>query len=213
MLYSVSEENTEKLAKFVENGGKLVCTYMTGMVNENDRCHLGGFPGGKLKDVFGIWNEEIDTLYPGDSNKVELDGVTYKAVDYCELIHAQGAEVLATYSEDFYAGMPAITVNNYGKGKAYYTAFRGEQEFNDAFTDKLLSECAITSDFDGVLPYGMTAHSRTDGESVYVFLQNYTTRPLPTSTKYEWITADDKEKVTGDITLAPYETLILSRKL
>jgi len=212
-LYVTSDNMIEKLAKFVENGGTLQCTYMLGMVNENDRCHLGGFPGGKLKEVFGIWNEEIDTLYPNDSNSVELNGVTYKAVDYCELIHAQGAEVLATYGKDFYAGMPAITVNKYGKGKAYYTAFRGEGDFNDSFTELLLKECGITSDFDGELPYGMTAHSRTDGEKVYVFLQNYSTKPLTTSTKYSWITADDKKEVSGEMTLASYETLVLSREI
>lgn len=212
-LYVTSDKMIDKLEKYVANGGTLQCTYMLGMVNENDRCHLGGFPGGKLKDVFGIWNEEIDTLYPDDFNTVELDGVTYKAVDYCELIHAEGAEVLATYGKDFYAGMPAITVNNYGKGKAYYTAFRGKDDFNDKMTDLLLSECGITSDFDGELPYGMTAHSRTDGENVYVFLQNYSTKPLITSTKYNWITADEGKEVNGEITLASYETLILSRKI
>ena len=213
MLYVTSDKMIDKLEQFVKNGGTLQCTYMLGMVNENDRCHLGGFPGGKLKDVFGIWNEEIDTLYPGESNKVELDGVTYKAVDYCELIHAKGAEVLATYGEDFYAGMPAITVNSYGKGKAYYTAFRGEDDFNDKMTELMLNECGITSDFDGELPYGMTAHSRTDGENVYVFLQNYSIKPLTTSTKHTWITADDKKEISGEITLAAYETLILSRKI
>jgi beta-galactosidase len=121
--------------------------------------------------------------------------------------------VLASYGKDFYAGMPAITVNNYGKGKAYYTAFRGKDDFNDKMTEMLLKECGITSDFDGELPYGMTAHSRTDGENVYVFLQNYSTKPLTTSTKYTWITADDKKEINGEITLASYETLILSRKI
>ena len=37
---------------------------MTAMVNENDLCYLGGFPGAGLREVFGIWNEEIDTLAP-----------------------------------------------------------------------------------------------------------------------------------------------------
>ncbi len=212
-LYVTSDKMIDKLERFVNDGGVLHCTYMLGMVNENDRCHLGGFPGGKLKDVFGIWNEEIDTLYPEDFNIVELDGVTYKAIDYCELIHAQGAEVLATYGKDFYAGMPAITVNSYGKGKAFYTAFRGKDDFNDKITDILLKECGITSDFDGELPYGMTAHSRTDGENVFVFLQNYRTTPLTTHTKYNWITVDDKKAVSGEITLAAYETLVLSRKI
>lgn len=212
-LYVTSDKMIDKLEQYVKNGGTLQCTYMLGMVNENDRCHLGGFPGGKLKDVFGIWNEEIDTLYPEDFNTVELDGVTYKAIDYCELIHAREAKVLATYGKDFYAGMPAITVNNYGKGKAYYTAFRGKDDFNDKFTARLLDECGITSDFDGELPLGVTAHSRTDGENVYVFLQNYTTREQKTSTKHIWRTVEDKKEITGDITLAGFETLIITKKI
>ena len=211
-LYVTSDKLIDKIEAYVRNGGTFLGTYMLGMVNESDRCHLGGFPGGKLKDVFGIWNEEIDTLYPGESNSIELDGISYKAVDYCELIHAQGAEVLASYNEDFYAGMPALTVNNYGKGKAYYLAFRPEEELYCRLTEMLLSECGIRSDFDGELPFGVTAHSRTDGENVYVFLQNYTTREQRTSTKHLWKTVEDKTEVSGDITLKPFEALILEKR-
>ena len=212
-MYIASDNMIDKLERFVKNGGTLLGTYMMGMVNENDRCHLGGFPGGKLKDVFGIWNEEIDTLYPDEHNTVNLNGEKYNAIDYCELVHANTAEVLATYEEDFYAGMPALTVNNYGEGKAYYVTFRDKGDFTDMLTDRLLCECGITSDFDGALPYGMTAHSRTDGETLYVFLQNFATKTLATSTKYSWVTVDGKEEISGDITLKSYETLVLSRKL
>ena len=41
-------------------------TYASGYVDENQLCYLGGFPGGVLKDVYGIISEEIDTLYPSD---------------------------------------------------------------------------------------------------------------------------------------------------
>jgi len=212
-LYITSDNMIEKLEQFVKNGGTLLCTYMLGMANENDRCHLGGFPGGKLKDVFGIWNEEIDTLYPNEKNSVTFNGVTYDAVDYCEIVHARGAEVLATYNEDFYKGMPAITVNSYGKGKAYYIAFRDNGDLTDKVTELLLDERGVTSDFDGELPNGMTAHSRTDGENLYVFLQNFSIKALTTSTAHAWKTVDGEEAVSGKITLDSYETLILTRKI
>ena len=211
-LYMTSEKLIGKIADYVRDGGEMLCTYMLGMVNENDRCHLGGFPGGKLKEVFGIWNEEIDTLYPEDSNRVEWRGKSYRAFDYCELLHAEGAETLAVYGEDFYAGMPAITAHPYGKGKAYYVAFRGEDEFLYDFIGSLLEERGIVSDFDGALPYGVTAHSRTDGETVYVFLQNFTAQPQETETSRVWRTVEDGEPVSGRIALAPYGTLILARK-
>jgi beta-galactosidase GanA len=37
--------------------------YMSGLVDENDRCIFGEYPG-KLKDVLGIWVEEVDALRP-----------------------------------------------------------------------------------------------------------------------------------------------------
>ena len=55
---------------------------MLGIVNETDLCHLGGFPVGRLKDVFGVWNEEIDSLYPEERGEVEMDGVKYTQRDY-----------------------------------------------------------------------------------------------------------------------------------
>lgn len=211
MLYMTGDGLIDKIESYVRDGGTILCTYTTGMVNENDLCHLGGFPGGKLKDVFGIWNEEIDTLYPEESNTVTYNGREYRAIDYCEVIHPQGAEVLGTYGQDFYRDCAAITVNSYGKGRAYYQAFRDTDELSDALVADILASLGITSDFDGLLPKGVTAHSRTDGENIFVFVENFTGKEQKTSTALRWVTVDGGEGVTGEITLAPYETLILRR--
>ena len=212
MMYSLPESAIDKFESFVSNGGTLLCTYMSGMTNENDLCYLGGFPGGKLKNVFGIWNEEIDTLYPYQHNTVLWNGAEYRAVDYCEVIHPQGAEILATYSSDFYSGQAALTRNTYGKGKAYYLAFRDTGEVTDLLVKNILKECEIFSDFDGPLPYGVTTHSRTDGKQIFVFLQNFTSDTMKTHTAYRWSTVEEPTPVHGDITLKPYETLILTRQ-
>lgn len=209
MRYSVSAALGEKLKKFVENGGTLLFTYISAMVNENDLCYLGGFPGAGLSEVFGIWNEEIDTLYPGEKNSVKLGDEEYAATDYCELIHTNTAEVLAVYSQDFYSGMPALTVNKYGKGRAYYQAFRDEGEFTDRLVSQLLKECSIGSVFDGELPEGVTAHGRTDGDITYAFIQNFTYSEKTLETKTEWLNAESGEKINGSILLKPLQTLIL----
>ncbi len=213
MIYIVDKKLEDKISDYVNGGGVILCTYMTGMVNENDLCHLGGFPAGKLKEVFGIWNEEIDTLYPGEFNTVSAGGREYKAVDYCEIIHPGSAETLAVYKSDFYSGGAAATVNKYGRGKAYYVAFRDEGDYTDTLTEAVLSETDVRPEFDGKLPEGVTAHSRTDGESVYVFLENYSTEVKSVSTGYVWRTVENGENKRGDILLKPYETIILSRKL
>ena len=45
VLYMVKKGMKEALERFVENGGILVTTYMSGIVDESDNVHLGGYPG------------------------------------------------------------------------------------------------------------------------------------------------------------------------
>lgn len=172
MAYMVGDELCEKIADYVAGGGTIFATYMLGYTNENALCHLGGFPGKKLKEVFGIWNEEIDSLYPDDEQKVNCGGKTYTAKEYCEIIHLRGAKALATYTTDFYKDTPSFTVNNYGKGKAYYQAFRDTGEFKKDSIESILKELdvksLIASKHDGV-----SAQCRTDGKNEYLFIENY----------------------------------------
>lgn len=70
----------------------------------------GGYPG-KLRDLLGIWVEESDALPEGETNHFTWKGARHEAVLLCDLLHPEGAEVLATYEEDFYAGMPVLTKN------------------------------------------------------------------------------------------------------
>ena len=167
MLYMVDEQTIKNFESYVKGGGTLYATYALGMVNETDLCYLGGFPAGKLKDVFGIWNEEIDTLYPNQTGEVACNGKKYTAYDYCEIIHSRGAKVLATYSKDFYDGEPAATVNEYGLGKAYYQAFRDGDDFKSVILNRIVDELGVCKNLpcseDG-LPFAVSAHTRTDGE-------------------------------------------------
>lgn len=175
MLYSIGEETAEKIRSFVERGGTFYATYALGMVNETDLCYLDGFPCGKLKEVFGIWNEEIDTLYPDERGEVEMGGKKYETADYSERIHLRGATCLATYAKDFYAGEPALTVNAYGKGKAYYQAFRDTGALTDETLYRIVKELKIPTALPKpqTLPLGVTAHIREDEENEYLFLQNF----------------------------------------
>lgn len=209
MLYSVPEKVGERLKQYVKNGGILLCTYMTAMTDETDLCYLGGFPGAGLREVFGIWNEEIDTLYPEDKNTVLLnDGTVIDAVDYCELIHAETAQVIARYDSDFYQGRPAATVNQYGDGLAYYVAFRDTGEFTDKLVGELLQKAGINSCFDSALPSGVTAHTRTDGETVYLFLQNFTHSAQTLTVAREWEDPEGKMPSSQTIVLQPLQTVI-----
>lgn len=218
MLYMVRPGVAERIEKFVEEGGTFVTTYWSGIVDENDLCFLGGFPG-PLRKVTGIWSEEIDSLYDHDVNHVVMkDGNPlglkgeYEARELCDLIHAETAEVLATYKDDFYAGRPALTVNSFGKGKAYYIAFRNNGDFLTDFYRALIAELKLKKVVDTELPQGVTAQMRTDGERVFVFILNFVPEERQVDLRdmrfKDMITEED---VTGCIVLPPYGVKILER--
>lgn len=164
MLYMLPENVARRMARYVENGGYLVTTYWSGIVDENDRCRTCGRPNG-LRQVLGIWSEEIDALY--DSDVVDVEG--YKARTFCDLIHLDGAESLLSYSSEFYAGRPALTRNHYGKGYAFYIAFRSYDSFLQDFYTRLAQELKLPRAINAGLPIGVTAQKRGD----ILFVQNY----------------------------------------
>ncbi|MEK4189047.1 beta-galactosidase [Paenibacillus sp. FSL L8-0494] len=184
MLYLISEENGKRIEKYVEQGGTFLATYWSGVVNETDLCHLGGFPG-PLRRTLGIWAEETEGLHSRDlnglvmeaGNKLKLSG-DYDAHEIAELIHLEGAEALGHYRNDFYAGRPALTVNRFGEGNAYHLATRvKETSFYVELYAAITSKAGITRAMDSDLPAGVTAQLRTDGESDYVFVQNFSGSP------------------------------------
>jgi beta-galactosidase len=179
MLYMVTTDVGKRIEQFVDSGGTLVTTYWSGIVDDNDLCHLGGFPG-PLRKVLGIRSEEIDALHDGETNQLVYLGESlqpsYMVYELCDLIHTEGAEVLAVYGEDFYVGRPALTLNTFGKGKAYYIAARAHASFYDDFYTNLVSDCNIPLAITSPLPKGVTAQVRTDGDSKFVFLLNFSGR-------------------------------------
>lgn len=181
MLYMIKPGVEDKIEKYVSDGGCAVMTYLSAMVDENDLCYLGGFPAGKLRKVFGIWAEETDSFWSGQAvtNSVGYKGNFYKAADMAGIIHSEGADVICKYNKDFYAGEPAVTVNSYGKGKAYYIAMRDEGgALLDAFYSDIIKEMNLpraTGELE--LPTGVTAHTREDDKNRYLFIENYTDKP------------------------------------
>ncbi|WP_034458046.1 beta-galactosidase [Buttiauxella noackiae] len=219
MLYMVREGFAEKATRFVEQGGQFVATYWSGVVNETDLCHLGGFPG-PLRPLLGIWAEEIDCLADGESNIVQgLSGNNaglqgpYQVRHLCELIHSEGAQVLAHYRDDFYAGYPAVTVNHVGKGKAWYVASRNDAAFQRDFFNNIVNELNLPRALDCTFPQGVTAHRRTDGESEFIVVQNYSALEQSVTLPAEFLDMVGKQTVQGNLILAPWGSRVLNRRL
>ena len=208
MLYMVKPGVAERINDFVRNGGNFVTTYFSGIVNENDLCFLGGFPG-PLREVTGIWAEEIDTLYYTDVNYIEYEGKEYKVKDYCDVIHAENAEVLARYTTDYYKGMPALTRNRYGNGNAYYVAARTFNDFDTKFFGSIIDELELRRAINIELPLGVNAELREDEENKYIFLMNFSEEEKSVNLDKEYLDLLSGSKVRGEVKLDKYKVMVL----
>ena len=171
VLYMVHKGVKEALEAYVKNGGVLVTGFMSGIVGESDNVYLGGYPG-PLKDMAGIWAEEIDALAPEQKNTIRFkDGTESACSMLCDIIHLEGAESIADYSSDFYAGTPAVTKNCYGKGKVYYIGTRLEESALDKLLENIVREAAVESLVTEQTPLEVTV--RKSGEDTYYFLMNF----------------------------------------
>ncbi|MBQ6173696.1 MAG: beta-galactosidase [Clostridia bacterium] len=168
MLFMLRDGIEEKLRAFVRRGGTLVMTYCGGVISEDGLAFTGQVPHA-LTDVLGIRTEELDALCDGEANRMTWDGNTYALTELCELIHADTAEVLSAYEDDYTAGTPCLTRHAYGEGTAYYLAAQAEETFLHAFFRRLAEEKAIPRALDADLPKGVVAQKRGNA----VFVQNY----------------------------------------
>lgn len=215
MLHMIRDGQAGRLQEFVRKGGILVATYQTGVVNETDLCFQGGAPG-PLRDVLGILVEEFDALpdtrrrivSPAPGLSHGLAG-SYEARHYLELVRPETADVLATYGDDFYAGYPALTVNRFGDGRAYYVPSRNDDRFQDDFLGNLANELALPRAMEAELPEGVIATARRQGARKYVFLLNFTARPVTLQLPPDIYWDAETRKRCDGITLEPFGSRVI----
>lgn len=142
-LITVLPGVAETLESYVSEGGSFITGYMAGIHDEHDLVVPGGYPG-KLRDLMGVWVEEIDALAPDETIEVHGDAVDAKGEIVASIIHREGARRLATYGGgEFYVGHSALTVNTYGKGKAYFVGTPLDETGMSAFMAPIIKELGL----------------------------------------------------------------------
>lgn len=142
-LITVLPGVAETLESYVSEGGSFITGYMAGIHDEHDLVVPGGYPG-KLRDLMGVWVEEIDALTPDETIEVHGDAVDAKGEIVASIIHREGARRLAAYGGgEFYAGHSALTVNTYGKGKAYFVGTPLDETGMSAFMAPIIKELGL----------------------------------------------------------------------
>lgn len=211
MLYLVSEETIARLKAFVANGGKLVMTYISGLVNEHDLTYMGGWHK-DLQEIFGMKPLETDTLYPKDRNHVTYKNKSYEMKDYATVIDLNSANVEGVYQEDFYENTPAVTSHQYGKGKSYYIGARLDEQFHRDFYSELIEELSLGAVCDIKHEQGVSVQVRQAENSDYIFIMNFTEEKQPVSFDFQGKDMVSGDVITGDLMLERYEVRIIEKK-
>ena len=176
LLYMVKGRDGDNFERFVQEGGLLVASFFSGIVEENDNVILGGYPG-RLKKLLGIWVEETDGLLPGERNEIRVVNPTahihgsYPCGLMCDLVNPEGAQTIAVYGRDFYAGRPCVTVNAFGKGQAYYVATDPEPRFLRDLARDLTERRGLKPPLSA--PPGVEITCRYKGGKQYTFILNH----------------------------------------
>ncbi len=210
-LHLLAGGEADLLKLYVQNGGTLVSTFNTGLVDEHHIASDTGFPH-DLTDLFGLEVPEFDALAPNQENHLAFKGSfpathMHPARLWCDLIEPKGCQVLATYSSDFYAGVPAMTINNFGLGKAVYIGTMSHQHFYYDLVGWLREMCELFPllKVPDTVEVGMR---QNDGTKIY-FLLNHQNAPVRITffkPMHDFLTGNT---FTGNYDLAPHGVLIL----
>jgi len=210
MLYLASEETISSLKTFVQNGGTLVMTYISGIVNEHDLTYLGGWHK-DLQEIFGMKPVETDTLYPKDRNYVTYRNQSYELKDYATVLEVNSATIDGIYQEDFYANTAAVTSHRFGEGKSHYIGGRLDHQFHHDFYQELIEELQLKPVYSVKHGKGVSVQVRQAPESDYLFVMNFTEEKQSISIDFMVKDMVSGEEIKGDLTLDIYEVRILEK--
>lgn len=207
-LYMINLDQSEKIYNYVEQGGIFLTTMMSGIVDETDNVHLGGYPG-PLRKTLGILVEEIDALPPGQ--KVELcfnnDSKIAKGRMLCDIIHAESAEVIAEYGKGpFYSGTPVITKNKVGSGKAYYVGTMLDESGMEELFNILINELTINQ---YILPEGIETKVRCKENKKYRFILNHEDKEVQVQFPFKGKDLLSERNVAQMTSMKPFDVMII----
>ena len=160
--YLMDAASAEAIRNYVRGGGTVIMTAFSAKVDETNQWFDTSLPA-RLSDVFGIRTSEF--YRPSTLPEINLNGRIEKAsIGFYEVIELRTAKPMATFTNTPEKS-PAITLNNYGKGRAIYLALPAQMSVLAPLVRSLYSELGI--DKGPETPAGVYARV-VEGKTLYV---------------------------------------------
>jgi beta-galactosidase len=183
--------------------------------DEHSRIVATPLPG-LLRQVMGVELIDYEPIY-SEKQSVAFTGVLAGANAEChiwaDILAAQKAEVLATYTGGAYAGKAAITSNRFGKGKAVYLGAHLEPAELARVLLTLIAAAGVPRANDAPAGVEITTRrtERETGRQTWTYVLNHTANPQSVTLTGAYVDARDRSAVSGPIHLKPYGARVLSQ--
>ncbi|GHD03216.1 beta-galactosidase [Streptomyces violarus] len=172
-LYMVKGDLATRLEAVAARGGTVLTTFLSGRVDEHDRAFLADVPG-PLAPLMGVRVDEWDARPPEFTQTIPELATEARLV--FEIVRPRGAEPIATYGTDFYAGTPAVTRNPYGDGEGWYVATALDQPGVDEVVRRILARHDLLGPYAGHPAVETATRVAPDGTRL-LFLLNHAPEP------------------------------------
>lgn len=204
----VSKERKEKIEAYVRNGGCLVLGCRSGYKDMNGRCVMEKLPG-LFGEMAGVDIPEYTLASPDDEKVfINWDGIRLEAAVFHDELEKAGeqAEVLGTYENCYYEGVPGLIRNAYGKGTVYYFGAAFKEETVKTFLEKL----EVMNPFGNIFSAPETCEiaMRRKHQQEYYFVLNYSKENALIELKETKTDMFTGETLLGNVTLQPFEVRV-----
>lgn len=175
-MYAVSDATAQRIADAAERGATVVIGHLSGIVDEENRVRLGGYPGA-FRDLLGIFGEELHPLQDGHVLTLASGGLV---ADWAERLRVVDAEIVDSFVGGPLDGLPVVTRRVVGEGAAWYVSARLIDGLED-LVDAVVADSRVIP----ALPAadGVEAVRRVRGAASWLFLLNHSadTQHVPAS--------------------------------
>jgi beta-galactosidase len=205
----MDEATATKVRDYVKNGGTVIMTGNSAIVDESGKVFSSTRPG-LLSDVFGIRvgsYEETEVLneisrksYHGKKVEFSYKGKSIDAESSrFDIIESKGAEIigfLTSLDKDY----PIMSSNKFGKGRAIYVGLPANGDVLNPLLDELISDLGIKR--GPQVPAGVMARQIDKNHILYLNISG-DSKEIPMTRNSRSILFDHDN--SGNFTIAPYE--------
>ncbi|MEU8059756.1 beta-galactosidase [Microbispora bryophytorum] len=206
----MDDEGVNAVTEFSRDGGTVVMSFFSGVVDACNRVRPDGYPGA-FRRLIGAKIDEYWPASPGERFRVEFtDGRTATADWWREDIHLETGTALATYADGLLTGRAAVVANDFGAGRVVYFATLLEQDAFDRVLIGELTAAGVDNRFDG-LPAHLECAVREDERHEYLFLLNHDAEApvaVPVGSGTDLLTG---LPASGEITVPPLGAAVIRR--